>query len=119
MNEYERNARHNSVDPPRVYKLVREKQKQAPIEQDRDKDYVYRGNQLDLQPLFVKEGKYRIPGNLSQIQYASALRNYKIIDYNKLAEESQHLKDQEEMKRFSKVNHTIDHIAEERSLKEE
>ena len=44
MNEYERNARHNSVDPPRVYKLVREKQRKVPVQHDEGKDYVYRGN---------------------------------------------------------------------------
>ena len=52
----------------------------------------------DLKPFLSREGKYRIPANLSQIQYATALRKYKVVDYTKLAKQSEHRKEQEDMK---------------------
>ena len=54
MNEYERNARHHSVDPPRVYKLVREKQKKAPVQKDDGKDSV----DETIQKLLSKAGNH-------------------------------------------------------------
>ena len=34
-------------------------------------------------------GRYRLPGNQSEIQYAASLRNYKIIDYKKIATDAE------------------------------
>ena len=54
---------------------------------DSKKDYIYNGNYQDLQPLFNRQGKYRMVGNLSQIQYAAGLRNYHpILDSDRLKE---------------------------------
>ena len=44
MNEYERGQRHQSSGPPRVYKLIREKQMKSPLRYDEGKEYVYHGN---------------------------------------------------------------------------
>lgn len=56
-------------DPPRVYKLAREKQSLSPLRKNSDgdhsKDFHYKGNFQDLQPFYKKEGKYRIASNLS------------------------------------------------------
>lgn len=74
----------------------------------------------DLKPFLSREGKYRIPANLSQIQYATALRKYKVVDYTKLAKQSEHRKEQEDMKVHSKKNSlSVDPIVEEKSAQDD
>lgn len=120
LNEYEQGERSrlHSSDPPRVYKLVREKQKNSPSRPEDGKEYVYRGNYQDLQPMFAREGRYRLPANLSQLQYATALRQYHPVDYLKIAQENQIRKEQEELKKFEKHGLTTDSIIEETNGKD-
>lgn len=72
-----------------MYKLARKKQSLSPprnLDQDSSMEYVYKGNYQDLDPFFKRDGKYRMTANLSQVQYAAALRNYHPVDYHKIPE---------------------------------
>ena len=81
----------DSNNAPRVYKLAIKKQSESPSRDQAlsiSQQYDYTGNQKDLEAFLNRGGKYRLPGNQSEIQYAASLRNYKIVDYKRIAIEA-------------------------------